>query len=457
MSDARRIREFRRTLEDAAAERIETRAWGTAVFADSIPNVYDANFLRVERGRRGAPSLARDADELQSHLLHRRVVTGRSGRRLVDAFRELGWNATGHLVMAHRREPDRRVDTSGVSEVRFEELTPAREDATLREPWGDRELAERLVEAKRRIARAATMRNFATLVRGRVAAYCEVRSDGRVAQIEDVNTFEEYRGRGFGRAIVQRALDEARATHDLVYLEALADDWPRYLYERLGFDVVDERWLFTRFPHPLTALRLRTPRLELRLGTRDELRQLAELARAGIHPEEEMPFAIAWTDNAASPRFVDDFVRFHQDALARWNRGRWTLLLLAFHDGRVVGSQSIGANQFRRRRIVETGSWLGRAWQRKGLGTEMRAAVLELAFRGLRADAATSGALAGNEASLAVSRKLGYVDDGTGYVSPRGVRVREQKLRRARRGWRSPVPVEIEGLDAVRSLFGADA
>jgi hypothetical protein len=56
-----------------------------------------------------------------------------------------------------------------------------------------------------------------------------------------------------------------------------------------------------------------------------------------------------------------------------------------------------------------------------------------------------------------VSRKLGYVDDGTGYVSPRGVRVREQKLRRVRRGWRSPVRVEIEGLDAVRSLFGADA
>jgi RimJ/RimL family protein N-acetyltransferase/N-acetylglutamate synthase-like GNAT family acetyltransferase len=427
MSDARRIREFRCTLEDAAAERIELRPWGTAVFADSLPNVYDANFLRVERGR-----------------------------RLVDPFRELGWNATGHLVMAHRREPDRRVDTSAIREVPFEELTTAREDATLREPWGDRELAARLVEAKRRVARAGRLRNFAAFVRGRVAAYCELRSDGRVAQIEDVNTFEEYRGSGLGRAIVQRALDEAWKTHDLVYLEALADDWPHYLYEKLGFDVVDERWLFTRFPHPLTGLRLQTPRLELRLGTRSELRQLAELARAGIHPREEMPFAVAWTDNAASPRFVDDFVRFHEDTLGRWNRGRWTLNLLAFHDGRVVGTQSIGATQFRRRQTVETGSWLGQAWQRQGLGTEMRAAVLELAFRGLRAEVATSGALAGNEASLAVSRKLGYVDDGTGYLAPRGVRVREQKLRRARRGWRSPVPVEIDGLEAVRSLFGAD-
>ena len=50
-----------------------------------------------------------------------------------------------------------------------------------------------------------------------------------------------YRGRGLGRAIVQHALDEARRDHDVVFLEALADDWPRLLYAKLGFDVVDRR------------------------------------------------------------------------------------------------------------------------------------------------------------------------------------------------------------------------
>jgi hypothetical protein len=47
---------------------------------------------------------------------------------------------------------------------------------------------------------------------------------------------------------------------------------------------------------PLFGLRLRTPRLELRLPTDDELVELRELAHAGVHPPDEMPFAVAWTD-----------------------------------------------------------------------------------------------------------------------------------------------------------------
>ena len=104
---------------------------------------------------------------------------------------------------------------------------------------------------------------------------------------------------------------------------------------------------------------------------------------------------------------------------------------------------------------MSTGSWLGARWQGRGLGTEMRAAVLELAFEGLGAETARSGALAGNEASLAVSRKLGYVVEGTRTVAPRGEDVEETMLRRDRAGWRSPVPVEISGLGAVRPVLGA--
>ena len=50
-----------------------------------------------------------------------------------------------------------------------------------------------------------------------------------------------YRGRGLGRAIVQHALEEARRDHDVVFLDALADDWPRRLYAKLGFGAVDRR------------------------------------------------------------------------------------------------------------------------------------------------------------------------------------------------------------------------
>jgi RimJ/RimL family protein N-acetyltransferase/predicted GNAT family acetyltransferase len=341
-----------------------------------------------------------------------------------------------------------------VREVSFRELSAVRERLN-EDEYGDAELARRLTAAKRRIARAVRVRNLAAIVRGRIAAYCELRSGGRVAQIEDVNVLERYRGRGLGRALVQQAVEVARRRHDLVFLEALADDWPRELYSRLGFDVVDERWLFLHHPHPLTVLRLRTPRLELRLATRAELRELAHVAQAGIHPPDEMPFGVAWTDNATSPRFIDEFVAFHEAALAAWKTRDWILHLVAFHRGRPIGTQGISARRFARRRTVETGSWLGRRWQNRGLGTEMRAAVLELAFKGLRADAALSGALAGNERSLAISRKLGYREIGTSAVRPRGEPVERRDVRRPRRGWRSPVTVEIVGLAAVRERFGA--
>ena len=52
---------------------------------------------------------------------------------------------------------------------------------------------------------------------------------------------------------------------------------------------------------PLYDLRLRTPRLELRLGGHDELVALGRVAEGGIHPPEEMPFAIAWSDGIGEP------------------------------------------------------------------------------------------------------------------------------------------------------------
>ena len=126
--------------------------------------------------------------------------------------------------MAHLRQPDRRADTGIVREVPLEALADPHTRVTLAEPHGSPQLAEQLLAAKRRIGAVARARYFAIEIEGVVAAYCELRSDGATAQIEDVNTLQAYRGRGFGRIVVQHALDEARANHDLVFLEALADD-----------------------------------------------------------------------------------------------------------------------------------------------------------------------------------------------------------------------------------------
>lgn len=202
---------------------------------------------------------------------------------------------------------------------------------------------------------------------------------------------------------------------------------------------------------PLFDLRLRTPRLELRLPTRPELEELREVARAGVHPPEEMPFAVAWTDESYTEEWV---VAFHEQQRGVWRPDAWDLELGVWTHGELAGIQALVAKDFASTRTVETGSWLGSRFQRRGIGTEMRAAILELAFRGLGAQVARSGAVEGNPASLRVSEKLGYRVVGSGTVSPRGVPVEHTDVELRREDWRPPVAVEIEGLGTCLPLFG---
>ena len=445
-----RIHAFRAALQDASSERRVPARHGDGLFAPSVREVYDMNYVRAEHP---APvdELIADAERLMEDYFHQRVILERADARSATGFRANGWTVVPHLIMARTREPDRRVDTSMVREVPFAELAAARREVTIGEPWGDDEISSLLDDAKQLIVRAVPIRFFAAFDDGEIAAYCEVRSDGVVAQIEDVNTLERFRGRGLGRAVVQHAIDEARKANEIVYLEALADDWPRELYAKLGFDVVGERHFNTLFPHPLTRLRVRTPRLELRLGTDTELRALGRVALAGIHDADEMPFEFPWTDDLTEQTVLD----YHRAQLGAFTPEDWSLNLLVFHRGRPIGIQSVGAERFSDTRRVGTGSWLGKAWQGQGLGTEMRAAVLHLAFGGLAAEVAVSGAISGNPGSLGVSRKLGYEVVGAHLVSPRGVPVEHTDLELRAEHFRSPVPVELVALAPLLPLFGA--
>jgi RimJ/RimL family protein N-acetyltransferase len=205
---------------------------------------------------------------------------------------------------------------------------------------------------------------------------------------------------------------------------------------------------------PLYGLRVRTPRLELRLGSQDELVELGRLAEQGVHPPGEMPFAVAWTDQVGEPDFLDGFIAFHEQHLADWSPDTWNLNLLVWEHDTIVGTQSVSSTDFAMRQRVATGSWISQAHQGRGIGTEMRAAVLELAFRGLGAVAAKSSWLEGNVASKRVSEKLGYVEYTLGEKSPRGTPIVEHGVEIERDAWVSPVPIAIEGLEPCLPLFG---
>src|SRR5947207_4163529 len=157
-----RIHAFRAALQDAVAERRVATQHAEGLFSPSLREVYDLNYLRAER-----PAPARDliaeAERLMEDYFHRRVIVERAGDGVAGGFREQGWAVTPHLIMAHAREPDRRVDTRMVREVAFDELVAARREVTLGEPWGNDEIGALLDNAKRLIMRAVPTRFYAAV------------------------------------------------------------------------------------------------------------------------------------------------------------------------------------------------------------------------------------------------------------------------------------------------------
>jgi RimJ/RimL family protein N-acetyltransferase len=212
--------------------------------------------------------------------------------------------------------------------------------------------------------------------------------------------------------------------------------------------MIADRW-------PLFGLVLRTPRLELRLPDLDRLAELGELAAAGVHDPAVQPFVAEWTDQPPE-RVAASVLQWQWGTWASWRREKWSLGLVAIAEGRVVGTQSVRGADFATLREVDTGSWLGRGLQGRGYGTEMRAAVLELAFAGLGAEFATSEAFEDNHASYAVSRKLGYADDGVARHVIRGVPIVGRRVRLDRRSWEAArtIPVRIEGLASCLPMLG---
>lgn len=207
---------------------------------------------------------------------------------------------------------------------------------------------------------------------------------------------------------------------------------------------------------PLRGLRVTTARLELRLPTEDELAELADVAARGVHPPEARPFLSPWTDQppAAQARHV---IQEHWRRLGTWDPEDWALELAVFHEGRPVGLQDMRAEEFAIRREVITGSWLGLEYQGRGFGTEMRAAVLHLAFAELGCQSATTMSFDDNAASLGVSGKFGYRPDGITRDVLDGKVVVSQRLRLFRDEWEAGdrAPVTVAGVLPCLELFGA--
>lgn len=163
---------------------------------------------------------------------------------------------------------------------------------------------------------------------------------------------------------------------------------------------------------PLFDLKLTTPRLELRPILDQDIPAAVAAARSGIHEPGRNPFSTHWTE-LPEKELGPNMARWYWRCRAECTPESWTLLLGIWHDGGFIGCQDVGAKDFAALKTVTTGSWLKQSVQGRGLGKEMRAAVALYAFDWLGAEAAESEAASWNEASLGVSRSLGYELNGT--------------------------------------------
>ena len=209
---------------------------------------------------------------------------------------------------------------------------------------------------------------------------------------------------------------------------------------------------------PALGLRISAGPLELRGITDDDLATLAALAVGGIHEPVRMPFYHPWTD-VASAELPLKFAQYHWGIRASWSPEKWELNLGVWCDGELLGVQGVATEHFLVTRTGETGSWLGRDHQGKGIGTAMRQVMCAFLFDHVGFEEITSGAFTDNEASLAVSRKVGYRDNGV-----RRLKRREGELA-TNIGLvltpgdfvRGDHPVQVEGLAAFRRSIGLDS
>jgi RimJ/RimL family protein N-acetyltransferase len=208
---------------------------------------------------------------------------------------------------------------------------------------------------------------------------------------------------------------------------------------------------------PLFDLRLETERLVLRALTDDDLPGLLDAIDAGIHDPERMPFSIPFTDLEPAERRLSSS-QYVWGARANWSTDGWELPFGVFRDERPIGIQGITAKRFPVMREVETGSWLTRTEQGQGYGKEMRSAVLQFSFESLGADVARSAAFLDNPASAAVSRALGYRENGHSRDAPRGIPKERVNFELTRDEWlqrRDSLPrATVVGFSAARGMFG---
>jgi len=207
---------------------------------------------------------------------------------------------------------------------------------------------------------------------------------------------------------------------------------------------------------PLLGLRITAGPIELRGITDDLLGPLADLAVEGISSPGGPPFLAPWKTEPPQdlPRF---FAQYYWRLRADFTPERWTAPLAVLWDGEPAGIQELFADKYLVNRTTETGSWLTRRFQGRGIGTAIRQVIAAFAFDHLGAQQVVSTAFSDNAASVSVSRKVGYTENGADTWAREGKLVPHLRFLLSRGNLvRYEHPLTVTGLAAFRRSIGLD-
>ncbi|HEY6538062.1 MAG TPA: GNAT family N-acetyltransferase [Candidatus Dormibacteraeota bacterium] len=253
-SELELIRDFDHRVRRGSATEVVSVEGGFAVLNGEFPASYEHNGLVV--GAALEPSLLMaEADRVLggAGLSHRSIDVELDGlgAAWLDEFRRAGYEVLPTLLMVWRREAERTSDAA-VERVSLADLESMMARDWRRDlPGAAESTIHQLVQRRTATERACQVTYHAVRGLGGFVARCCLYRLGTIAQVEDVVTDSEMRGRGYATAVVLDAVKLARAGGSrLIFLVAAADDWPQHLYERLGFERVGAGWTLQRASRP---------------------------------------------------------------------------------------------------------------------------------------------------------------------------------------------------------------
>jgi GNAT superfamily N-acetyltransferase len=246
--------EFELALDRKANEEVVEHPWGTAFLSPALPLAWDANWALIERVDMSAAEVVAAADEALAGCAHRALAIRdeAEGERLAPEIEAIpAWEVERNLYMLWREESwletegeARETPLSGCEGLR-RELIRGEFPADLDDL---EETADQLLEMGRRTGEAGGDRWFVAPPADPASACCLL-SGGEIGQVEDVGTLAPARGRGLAQAVIGAAIAASRAaSHRHTFIVADADDWPRLLYEKLGFESCGVLHVFRRAP-----------------------------------------------------------------------------------------------------------------------------------------------------------------------------------------------------------------